>query len=511
MSNTYIKDNLIIEFDTNDINVDDLSLSSRVKWDNTKIKSTELKDYGLTQYDVGLANDLKDSKTINNQYFTLERIGEVYGNTIDYSNYELEIENFQSAGKVLKSNGGYLLNPFKYHEYDIEYMPRQFNNGFTFETTLFVDQYTFSGITNNSNIFLYLGVRAEDKFADSYSGNTIYSTNEGSTLDNSYKIYDISNLKENTQYLSTVTTTLTTLKLYIKTNGQLDFIVDDLNSENIKLIYNGNLLIKDTDYSIDLRTKTISLLNIDTLSTDGLYINYYKLIDDVNLVNINLPTIDNYSTDLEYRIENNVIAFKFDKLGKIGYRKINQNKQIEEDYSNDQAVYNGWNHIVITFTPEEIYPNETEVNDECLLNNPRKGTLSIFVNGIEFFKKTNFIEPLFNPFPIHRSKQIGLPYNIAWGGGSVGLKNSYNFNGVDQNEPYQINENNNNLLIQKYFDGYFKGRFNKLRIYNKPFTISDVKTNYRFESDYYGILFNKGGRLIKINNYTPLINVIQNF
>ena len=464
----------------------------------------------MNQYDIGLSTDLKDEKIINNEYLTLERIGEPFLNSIDYSNYELTIENFPSVGNVLKSNGGYLNNPFKYHGYEIEYLPRQFTNGFTFETTLYVDDYTFSGITDNSNIFLYLGLRAEDKFADSYTGNTVYFTKEGATLDNSYRVYDISNLAENTQNITTVTTVLTTSKLYIKSNGQTDFVVNDLISDDFKLIYNNTLLVKDTNYTVDLRTKTISLVNITTVSTDEIYLNYYKLIDDINLVNIDLSKINNYTTDLEYNIENNVIAFKFDKTGRIGYRKINENRKIEQLYSEEQAVYKGWNHIVITFKQDSIDFTTTEIEDECPIN-PMNGSLSIFVNGIEYLKKTDFIQPAFNAFPIDKSKQIGVPYNLSWGGGSPGLKNSLNFNGVDDEIPYENNPVNDNLMIQKYFDGYFKGGFNKLRIYNKFFTTLDVKTNYLFESEYYNINYNKGGRIIQVNNFVPVVSMIQNF
>jgi hypothetical protein len=505
---SYIKNNLIVEFDTNDIDINDLSLTSRRKWDTTKIITNELNDYGLNQYDIGLSNDLKDDKVLNNEYLKLERIGEMSGNTVDYSNYNLTVENFPSIGKVLISNGGYLLNPFKYHGYEIEYFPRQFNNGFTFETTLYVDDYTFSGITNNSNIFLYLGLRAEDKFANSYTGNTVYKTKEGSTLNNSYRIYDLTNIPENTQGIKTVTTVLTTENLYIKSNEQKDFIVNNLISDEIDLIFNDNLLIKDTDYTVNLRDKKISLTNINVVVSDKLYINYYKLIDDVNLINIDLSKIDNYTSDLEYGIENNVIAFKFDKIGRIGYRKINQNRKIEQEYSEEQAVYKGWNHIVITFKPDSIDSNYENIDDECLLTNPRNGTLSIFINGKEYFKKNNFIEPLYNPLPIDKSKQIGVPYNLSWGGGSVGLKNSYNFNGVDDDLPYENNVINDNLLIQKNFDGHFKGGINKLRIYNKFLTTSEIKTNYKFESEFYGITYNKGGRIIQINNFVPIINII---
>lgn len=496
---TYIKNNLILEFDTNDINLSDLSLSSKLKWNEGKFNDFTLNDYGLNQYDIGLSTDLKNSKQIVDQFLKLERIGELSGNTIDYSNYELNSEIIPNIGTILKSNGGYLLNPFKYHEYEIEYLPRKYPNGFTFETTLLIDQSTFTGTTNNSNIFLYLGIRSEDKFAESYSGNSTYITSEGAILDNSYKIFDISNLPENTQNFDKIITFLKTENLYIKENNQKDFIINDILFEDIRLIYNGIELIKDTNFTVDIRNKKITLINIDVVSSDILVINHYVLLDDINLANIDLKRIDNYNSDQNFNLENNVIAFKFDNNGRIGYRRINKDNIIEEDYSLNQAAYNGWNHIVITFKPNTI--EEELVDDSCILDNPRKGTLSIFVNGIEFYKNTNFIEPLFNPLPIHRSKQIGVPYNLSWGGGSVGLKNSYNFNGIDNNTPFEENINNSNLLIEKYFDGYFKGGFNKLRIYNKYLTTQEIKTNFRFESDFYGINFNRGGRLIYINDF----------
>lgn len=499
----YIKNNLVVDFDVNNINISDFSLQSKHKWNGTKFNDITINDYGLNQYDIGVSGDLKNGKTLNNGFLILERIGEPdFNGNISYTNYGMTIEDGPNIGKYIKSSGGYLNNPFKYHNYYIEYIPRIFNNGFTFETTLFVDNNTFDNTNNNSNIFLSLGVRAEDKFADSYSGNSIYITSEGATLDNSYKIYDISDLKENTQNINTVTNFLTKKDLFIKNNNQLDFVVQDLISDNFKLIYNGSLLVKDVDYSFDLRSKTITLIDIETNVNDTIEINYYSQADeDINLININLSEIDNYQLNKEYGIENNVISFKFDNTGRIGYRKINQDGILEEAYSENQAVYPSWNHILITFKPNNI-DNINQIEDDCLLSNPRNGVLKIYVNGLLSFTKEDFIEPQFNPYPIDRSKQVGVPYNISWGGGFVGLKHSYNFNGNNNTVPYEINTNNQNLLIENNFDGYFNGGFQKLRIYDKFFTPTEYKINYGYESDYYNITYNKGGRLIQINNFS---------
>lgn len=499
----YTKANLIADFNiSNGFETFDNNFitTSASKWKNTLVNDNVLSNYGLTQYDNGKANSLLDLKNItllNNSNLKLDRIGknDDSGN-LDYTEHEIHlISSGSTVGNYLYSEGGYLNGVFKYHQYDIQYLPRQYPNGFTFETTLYIDNNTFTNTNNNSNIFLYLGIRAEDKFADSYNENKGYFTSEGSVLDTSYYSYDVSRLPENTQNIDFIKTYLKTEDIYIKNNGQIDFIIDNLKSEEFKLLLNNIILIKNTDYIFDLRTKKITLLNIENINIeDNLVINYYTQIDEVELVNTKLIDINNKVIDQTVGLNNNVIAFKFDSNKKIGYRKIDDNLNIIENYSIKEVNEVGWNHIVITFNPytKEDYTN---ISDECNLI-ARTGNLKIYVNGVLYLNEDNFIEPTFNPLPIHRSKQIGVPYNISWGGGSFGLKYSYNFNENDQNFPYEQNLNNSNLLIEKYFDGYFKGGFQKLRIYDKPLNLNEIKNNYNYESNYYNIKYNKGGRII---------------
>jgi len=499
----YTKNNLIADFDIsnpNTFNKLNLSVESSTKWNKIEINNTVISDYGLTQYDIGKAESLLNTKlfTINdNKYLELERIGKPDENgNIDYTEHDILVLSGDTIGNYLYSTGGYLNNPFKYHKYDINYLPRQYKDGFTFETTIFIDENTFINTNNNSNIFLFIGIRAEDKFAENYKGNLQYFTVEGSTLNNSYENYDISLLKENTQNIDNVLTYLKTDTIYIKNNEQNKFILNKIYSEEFTIILNQNKLEKNIDYSFDLRDKLLILNNIRINVTDTLTVNYYKNINDTELVNINLNEIDNKTTEQNVGIDNNVIAFKFNKNKKIGYRKINNNYKIEEKYSDQEVNYNGWLHVVITFDPYNKVIEEN-IDDECNII-PRPGTLKIYVNNILFYKEEDFIEPAFNPLPIHQSKQVGLPYNISWGGGTFGLKYSYNFNEENIEIPYDKNINNNNLVIQNNFDGHFKGGFQKLRIYDKSLNLNEIKQNYMVESRYYNIPYNKGGRIIEI-------------
>lgn len=496
----YIKNNLLLDFDvsnTNYFNDVTLELTSKSKWKNTKINNINLYDYGITQYDVGKTNSLLNNKILNiddNKYLKLERIGKFDSNgIIDYSEYDL-ITLTGSTGNFLYSEGGYLNNVFKYHNYDIDYLPRVYGNGFTFETTLYIGNQTFEDINNNSNIFLYLGIRSEDKFASTYTGNTQYFTSESSNLYNSYYEYDISNIKENTQYIDKIYTYLETKFLYIKNGEQNIFYIDDNIDNNFTLILNNNILEKDIDYIFDERHKKIELNNINVSVEDILVINYYKKFDQTELVNINISEIENKINYQNFGLNNNVIAFKFNKDRKIGYRKIDQNNLIEEKYSDRSFNNLGWVHVLISFDPYNKI-SDFEIHDECYII-PRKGVLKFYINGNLFYKLDNFLEPSLNPLPINRTKQIGVPYNISWGGGSFGLKNSYNFNGNNFDYPYEKNSENDNLLIENNFDGYFKGGFQKLRIYDKALNLNEIRHNFNIESNLYNINSNKGGRII---------------
>ena len=499
----YIKSNLILDFDIsnpNTFNTEDLSVESTSKWHGTIINNVSLPDYGLTQYDIGKSTSLIETKNFSindDKYFKLERIGKPDENgNINYSEHSLIVLSGSTIGNYMYSTGGYLNNPFKYHNYNIDYLPRQYKNGFTIETTLFIDQNTFINIDNNSNIFLFMGMRAEDKFASTSKGNLNYFTVEGSTLEDSFYDYDLSSLKENTQNIDNMIVYLKTDNIYIKNNGQNEFIIEELFSEDFTLILNQNKLTKNIDYSFDLREKKITFIgNITIKTTDVLTVNYYKQLDETELVNIDLNQINNKNINQHIGINNNLIAFKFNKNKQIGYRKINTDFIIEEKYSDSEVNYSGWNHIIITFNPydKDIQDN---IHDECNII-PREGKLKIFVNGKLFLNIPNFLEPSFNALPTHKSKQIGLPYNISWGGGSFGLKNSFNFNQNNLDFPYEKNEDNNELTIENNFDGYFKGGFQKLRIYDKSLNLNEIKNNYIVESNYYNIPFNKGGRIIQ--------------
>lgn len=185
-------------------------------------------------------------------------------------------------------------------------------------------------------------------------------------------------------------------------------------------------------------------------------------------------------------IANNVISFEITEAKKIGVKYIGEKGNVISKYSDNSITTLGWTLIDIVFSPD------SELLSEC--DSLRQGNLTIYLNGAKFWEIENFKEFYFHGLENHKEKQIGVPYNIVWGGGSYGLKHSYHFtdNGIVQ-DPAK-----SNLTIEKYFNSSYIGGIQKLRIYNSALTQNQVKFNLKYEQSINPTIFKYvGGRIIK--------------
>lgn len=122
-------------------------------------------------------------------------------------------------------------------------------------------------------------------------------------------------------------------------------------------------------------------------------------------------------------IKNNVIGFEITPDKHLGYKYINDNGNIITDKSNQIINNTGFTIIDITFKPEYV------ITDPDILHctKQRKGELTFFINGRPAWIVKDFPEFYFKSINNDHDKQIGIPYNISWGGGSFGLKHSYHY------------------------------------------------------------------------------------
>jgi hypothetical protein len=191
-------------------------------------------------------------------------------------------------------------------------------------------------------------------------------------------------------------------------------------------------------------------------------------------------------------IFDNVMAFQIMSGQTLGITKINKNGLIQK-FNSNRLISTGWTIITTVFRPYEIITDKDLL--ECLPN--RLGDLTVYVNGREFWKMIDFEEFYCKPMDNTREKQIGVPFNISFGGGSFGLKHSWHYSGTTGNTLAQDNLKTN-LKIEKHFSIPFKGGIQKLRIYDAALNSQEVLHNALIESENlgYALRITKGGRII---------------
>jgi hypothetical protein len=135
--------------------------------------------------------------------------------------------------------------------------------------------------------------------------------------------------------------------------------------------------------------------------------------------------IDDISPEQSGNINNNIISFEITSDKRLKYKYVNNNGNLIENESPNQINRIGWTIIDIVYKPYDIIEKYDISSYKCYLR--RKGDLTFYVNGRKFWKINDFDEFYFIGLKNDKEKQIGVPYNITWGGGSFGLKHSWHY------------------------------------------------------------------------------------
>jgi len=433
-SNTIITDHLAINIDLNDSNSWNYNTGFTV---TSLSKWNESKSDDLVLPDFGLT--AYDNGRLNNM---------TSGLTLTRNNNQLNlyrVGNNNASGQT--SFSGYTITQFtgtslgNYFYLNGGYLQGFFKlEGYDYE--VFPPRYN-KGITietlveilsNSEGIFFLIGTRAEDKYNSYFSGET---TITGQTL---FK----------------------------------DSLIK-INNPNYKYRFSG-ITTSENHYLDSFNEKIITE-------------QAFRRPENKNvIVDANVFQVDN--------IKNNIISFEITSDKRISYKYIDENGLLVQNFSPNIITKIGWTMIDIVFTPYDEINNFDSKTYSCYPN--RLGNLIFYINGRLFWKIENFNEWYSKPLQNNREKQLGVPFNISWGGGSFGLQNSWHFNGNKINLLVQ-DTRKNNLLIQKYFNNSYIGNIQKLRIYDIALTPDKIlhnTLNLIKNNKNYNILVNKGGRLI---------------
>jgi hypothetical protein len=173
-------------------------------------------------------------------------------------------------------------------------------------------------------------------------------------------------------------------------------------------------------------------------------------------------------------------------------------------------------------------PGEVELvdlNEKWLLDKEyRNGRLKIYVNGRRFFTIENFEEIIPRGLNTDKEKQVGVPFNISWGGGTQGLRENLTFSSTTGTtyiqDPESLPTNDltgttysgltTNILLEQNFGGTFEGGISQFRMYVSPLSAPEVKHNFNLLKDTFN-MFNPdcpdcGENFCPVDDFTFTIN-----
>lgn len=126
---------------------------------------------------------------------------------------------------------------------------------------------------------------------------------------------------------------------------------------------------------------------------------------------------------------NNAMGFRYTDEGEVGIRILTttgeclthtgsvvyEDTPIMEEYYTDTGVVedNVWNHVVFKYKPYN--------SERCLVKTNDLGILYIYINGNLQLQLDNFTDFVPYSHDEHKDKQLAVPYNQSFGGGTQGL------------------------------------------------------------------------------------------
>jgi len=423
--------------------------------------------------------------------------------------------------------GGFYQGFFKLFGYDYEVFPTRTNQGWTVEMLLRArqeDQYipttgqTTLNLTypENTNTFFYFGTRAENKYYHHASGSpasdsgytrvtgilegclkTCACSNTGVTNSRCVEVYEplVYTAQHNTTCDCGCNATTQV------PNNDKDPLYDSMsNSFSLRLSgdpANPKVCVKvltftggcvttgtcpttgityQTGYTITEYCSTNTIFNY--CATDNpLYLNkeHWFLVDCVWERSTYYDTCDLY-----YR-------------GGLG---LISNTEYVDSLSNNTTLL-----IQPPITHEGSPPAEqveiVNLNERWLIErSDRLGSLKIFINGKLLFVINGFEEVIPRALNTDKEKQLGVPFNISWGGGTQGLRESTTFaecptslTGMTYIQDPEVMPNQTlsgtslsalttNILIEPTFGGSFDGAISQFRMYTEPLSVPEILHNF---------------------------------
>jgi len=518
--------------------------------------ASTLCDIGLTGIDNGLVNEMT-GKTIS---FTMGLL--TGGSKFDRYSFDRRFKMFQVTGYtdppnqrfsantastiyeiVSKTNsrigtynqlyGGFYQGFFKLFGYDYEVFPNRTNKGWTVEMLLkprLSDEYGPSlGQTtlnliypNNINTFFYFGTRGENKFYHHASGSPESDsgyTRVTTALDKVLKTCACSD---------TGVTNSRCIEVYNPSEYTAVHNVDcNCSCED------NTVLNPDKNPLYDSMSNAISVRFSGDPSNPKICIKVLKFTGDCVVTGTTPVTGITYQTGYtvtEYCSESKIYDYCLlngpDFLQEEHWSLVDIVWERNTYFDTCDLYYKGGLGLITEFMYADSLSNNTvnlieppvthtgspapdqveivNLNERWLIEkSDRLGALKVYVNGRIFYVINGFEEIIPRGLNCEKEKQLGVPFNISWGGGTQGLRESLTFSGCPnsivgntyiQDPEVMPNQTlsgstlsglSTNILIEPNFGGSFNGGISQFRMYVEPLNASEVYHNFEILKDKY--------------------------
>jgi hypothetical protein len=192
------------------------------------------------------------------------------------------------------------------------------------------------------------------------------------------------------------------------------------------------------------------------------------------------------------------------------------------------------NNTVNLIKPPLTHTNEfgetieiVNLNDKWLKDKKyRLGKLRIYVNGKPIYTLENFEEVIPRALNTDKERQLAVPFNISWGGGTQGLHENLTFSSCSALTSNYIQDPEcfptstlsgttlsgltTNILLEKEFGGTFDGGISQFRMYVEPLTGDEIKHNFLLLKDKFGMFDpdcpDCGDEFCEVDDFTYVIN-----
>jgi hypothetical protein len=431
------------------------------------------------------------------------------------------------AGYYNHLYGGFYQGFFKLFGYDYETFPNRTNEGWTVEMLLKArqeDQYApTSGQTTlnltypeNTNTFFYFGTRAENKFYHHASGSPVSDsgyTRVTNVLDGCLQTCACSNTGVTNSRCVEVYEPLVYTAQHNTTcdcgcnattqvpNNDKDPLYDSM-SNSFSLRLSGDP--SNPKVCVKVLTFTGGCVTTGTCPTTGItYQTGYTITEHCST-----NTIFNYcSTDnplflnkehwflVDCVWERSTYYDTCDLYYRGGLGLISKTEYVDSLSQNTILLIQP--PITHTGSTPAEQVEIVNLNERWLIErSDRLGSLKIFVNGKLLFVINGFEEVIPRALNTEKEKQLGVPFNISWGGGTQGLRESLTFTGCPttltgltyiQDPEVMPNQTlsgtslsalTTNILIEPTFGGSFDGAISQFRMYTEPLSVPEILHNF---------------------------------